>query len=203
MVHQENEVRAPRTPDLVANRTQDCLGRDHSSREPGSQGVPGSQAQQPREVHQARRDRRLATALLPCVALLAMGSCAPVVRYTSELVDDRHGRTWFTRLPSTVGGTLGFAFGVPIDIVSLPVTLVVYRSQPKEARDPLSVFLFPSFVLWKVGTLVGAPFDAVEWAAYRSWQDPAPVTPEEREAIERKWDALEFTEYPVTPLYPR
>jgi hypothetical protein len=51
--------------------------------------------------------------------------------------------------------------------------------------------------------LVGAPFDAVEWAAYRSWQDPAPVTPEEREAIERQWDALEFTEYPVTSIYPR
>lgn len=134
--------------------------------------------------------------------VLLVSSCAPIVRYTSELVDDRHGRTWFTRLPSTVGGATGFAVGVPIDVVALPATFVVYRTQPKETRDPLSVFLFPSFVLWKVGTLLGAPFDAVEWVTYRSWQDPAPVTPEEREAIERKWDELEFSEYPVVPVYP-
>lgn len=134
--------------------------------------------------------------------VLVVSACAPIVRYTSELVDDRHGRTWFTRLPSTIGGATGFVIGVPIDVVSLPATFVVYRTQAKETRDPLSVFLFPSFVLWKVGTLFGAPFDAVEWATYRSWQDAAPVTPEEREAIERKWDELEFTEYPVVPIYP-
>lgn len=134
--------------------------------------------------------------------VLFVSACAPIVRYTSELVDDRHGRTWFTRLPSTIGGATGFVAGVPIDIVSFPATFAVYRSQAKETRDPLSVFLFPSFVLWKVGTLLGAPFDAVEWLAYRSWQDPAPVTPEEREAIERQWDELEFSEYPVVPIYP-
>ena len=129
-------------------------------------------------------------------------ACAPVVRYTNELVDGRHGRTWFTRLPSTIGGTLGFAAGVPVDVVALPVTFVVYRAQPKETRDPLSVFLFPSFVLWKVGALVGAPFDAVEWGLYRAWRPRVPVTQEEREAIERQWDAREFAEYPVTPIYP-
>jgi len=145
--------------------------------------------------------RSLWIRVAPLLVLLA-SSCAPIVRYTSELVDDRHGRTWFTRLPSTVGGAAGFAVGVPIDIVAIPATFVVYRTQPKETRDPLSVFLFPSFVLWKVGTLLGAPFDAAEWVAYRSWQDPAPVTPEEREAIERKWDELEFSEYPVVPIYP-
>ena len=134
--------------------------------------------------------------------LLGLSSCAPLVRYTNELVDDRYGRTWFTRLPSALGGTTGFAVGVPIDVVALPATFIVYRSQPKETRDPLSVFLFPSFVLWKVGTLVGAPFDAVEWAVYRAWRSPAPITPEEREAIERKWDALEFSEYPVRSIYP-
>ena len=135
--------------------------------------------------------------------LIGLGACSPIVRYTSELVDDRHGRTWFTRLPSAVGGTLGFAVGVPIDVVVLPATFVVYQAQPKETRDPLSVFLFPSFVLWKVGALIGAPFDAFEWVAYRSWRDPAPVTPEEREAIEREWDAREFSEYPVRSIYPR
>jgi hypothetical protein len=186
VVYQGNEVRPPRTPDEVGRKQVAGLAPSRRDRRPSG-----------------RRNRLVASALLPCFALLAMGSCAPIVRYTNELVDDRHGRTWFTRLPSTLGGTLGFAAGVPIDVVSLPVTFVVYRSQPKETRDPMSVFLFPSFVLWKVGTLVGAPFDAVEWAAYRSWQDPAPVTPEEREAIERQWDALEFTEYPVTSIYPR
>ena len=146
------------------------------------------------------------TRLPRLVRLLAvlgcLSACAPVVRYTNELVDERHGRTWFTRLPSTVGGTVGFALGVPVDLVALPVTVVVYRTQPKETRDPLSIFLFPSFVLWKVGALVGAPFDAVEWSVYRAWRSSPPVTQDEREAIERKWDAREFTEYPVTPIYP-
>lgn len=143
------------------------------------------------------------SAILPLLCLFGLASCAPIVRYTGELVDDRHGRTWFTRLPSTLGGTLGFAAGVPIDVVSLPVTFVVYRSQPKETRDPLSVFLFPSFVLWKVGILFGAPFDMIEWMTYRSWKNPAPITPEERDAIEREWDAREFNQYPVSPIYPR
>ena len=68
---------------------------------------------------------------------------------------------------------------------------------------PLSVFLFPSFVLWKVGSLLGAPFDAVEWGTWRWWQSPVPMSDEEREAIERTWDErLYYTEYPVTPIYP-
>ena len=172
MVHQGNEVRSARAADKLV-----C----HALRS---------------------RQRRLASALLCWMILLGLGSCAPIVRYTSELVDDRQGRTWFTRLPSAVGGTLGFAAGVPIDIVALPVTFVVYRTQPKETRDPLSVFLFPSFVLWKVGALIGAPFDGVEWATYRSWRSPDQLTQGDRDAIERKWDALEFSEYPVTPIYP-
>ena len=151
----------------------------------------------------SRFSKWLSSAMLPLFCLLGVASCTPIVRYTGELVDDSHGSTWFTRLPSTLGGTLGFAAGVPIDLVSLPVTFVVYRTQPKETRDPLSVFLFPSFVLWKVGTLIGAPFDMVEWMAYRSWQNPAPMTPEERDAIEREWDAREFSQYPVNPIYPR
>jgi hypothetical protein len=125
-----------------------------------------------------------------------------VVQYTDQLVDAQHGRTWFTRLPATIGATTGFTVGVPIDIVVSPLAYVVYASQPRETRDPLSVFLFPSFVLWKAGALLGAPFDLVEWAAWRSWQPDVPITQEEREAIEREWDAREYTEYPVTPLFP-
>ena len=125
-----------------------------------------------------------------------------MVRYTNELVDGEHGRTLFTRLPTALGGTVGFTVGVPADIVALPLTWVVYRTQPKETRDPLSIFLFPSFVLWKVGALIGTPFDVVEWGLWRWWQPTPAVTQEEREAIERQWDAREFTEYPVTPIYP-
>lgn len=140
-------------------------------------------------------------ALAVGLGLAAFAACTPVVRYTNELVDP--SRTWFTRLPSTVGGTTGFALGLPVDVVALPATFALYRSQPKETRDPLSVFLFPSFVLWKVGTLVGAPFDVVEWLAWRSWRGQPAISAEEREAIERKWDAQEFDRYPVTPIYPR
>jgi hypothetical protein len=142
---------------------------------------------------------RPAWLLLP---LLAAGSCTQIVRYTDELVDERYGRTWFTRLPSTVGATAGFAVGLPIDIVVSPAAWVFYRSQPPETRDPISVFLFPSFVLWKAGALLGAPFDLVEWGLWRSWQPDVPITQDERDAIERAWDGREYTEYPVTPFYP-
>ncbi len=142
---------------------------------------------------------RAALLLLP---LLGAGACTQVVRYTDELVDARFGRTWFTRLPATVGGTTGFAVGLPIDVVVLPLSWVIYRSQAKETRDPVSMFLFPSFVLWKAGALLGSPFDLAEWGVWRSWQPVVPITQEEREAIERAWDAREYSEYPVAPIYP-
>lgn len=135
--------------------------------------------------------------------LLSGGSCASVVRYTSDLVSSEQGRTYFTRVPAAFGGTVGFAAGVPIDIAAFPATFVIYRAQPKATRDPLSVFLFPSFVLWKAGILVGAPFDVVEWTLWRCWQATPLITPEQREAIERQWDTKEFSVYPVTPIYPR
>ena len=143
--------------------------------------------------------RRAAWLLLP---VLALGSCTQIVRYTDELVDARYGRTLFTQLPSTVGATAGFALGLPIVIVVSPAAWVFYRSQPPETRDPISVFLFPSFVLWKAGALLGAPFDLVEWGLWRSWQPDVPITQDEREAIERAWDSHEYTEYPLTPFYP-
>lgn len=142
--------------------------------------------------------RLLATA---AAVSLALAACTPVVQYTDELVDERHGRTWFTRLPATIGGTTGFAVGLPIDVVAAPIAWVWYRSQP-EPRDALSAFLFPSFVLWRAGLLLGAPFDFVEWSAWRAWQPEVPITQDERERIERAWDAQEYTEYPVTPIHP-
>lgn len=136
------------------------------------------------------------------VPLLWLGACAPVVHYTDQITDARFGRSWFTRLPATVGGTIGFVLGVPVDILAIPVSTVVYRSQARETRDPLSVFLFPSFALWKACALFGAPFDVVEWVAWRSWQPERTANQEEREAIERVWDKAGWSEYPVRPIYP-
>jgi hypothetical protein len=142
--------------------------------------------------------------VLAAAALAAtLSGCTPVVRYTDALIEGRDGRTWFSRGPATIAGGVGFVVGIPIDVVVLPVAWFVYRSQPEAQRDPVSAFLFPSFVLWKVGALVGAPFDAVEWALWRAWQAPAPLTQQEREAIEQEWDSREsFSEYPVTPIHP-
>lgn len=168
---------------------------------------PGGDGGSPRALAAATGSRglprRLRSPLLAVVGAFALGSCTSIVQYTEEIVDGRHGRTWFTRVPATIGGTAGFAAGVPIDVVALLPAWVFYRSQPKETRDAMSVFLFPSFVLWRAGLLVGAPFDLVEWGLWRSWQPAVPITQEERERIERAWDAKEYTEYPVTPIYPR
>ncbi len=147
--------------------------------------------------------RRFLRRVVGVAALLGAASCSPVVTYTNELVDARFGRTWFTRLPATVGATTGFAVGIPLDVVALPLSYLVYNAQSRETRDALSIFLFPSFVLWKAGALLGTPFDVVELAAWRSWQPDRPRTQEEWDAIERSWDAREYTEYPVDPLYPR
>jgi hypothetical protein len=135
---------------------------------------------------------------------LALTGCTSVVRYTDALIEGRDGRTWFTRAPATIAGGVGFVAGVPIDVLTLVPAWFVYRAQPEAQRDPLSVFLFPSFVLWKVGALVGAPFDLVEWAAWRAWQPRAPLTQQERDAIEQEWDRREaFSEYPVEAIHPR
>ena len=142
------------------------------------------------------------TATLLAGALATTG-CTPVVRYTDALIEGRDGRTWFTRAPATIAGGIGFVVGIPIDVVTLLPAWFVYRAQPEAQRDPVSVFLFPSFVLWKVGVLVGAPFDLVEWAAYRSWQPARVLTQQERESIENEWDSRgNFPEYPVTPIHP-
>lgn len=129
-------------------------------------------------------------------------SCAGVVRYTDQLGDARYGRSWFTRLPAVAGGATGFTVGLPIDVLALPVTGMVYASQPPAERDPTSVFLYPSIVLYKAGTLLGAPFDAIEWAVWRRWQPPRSLTPEELDAIERHWDQQAWPEYPVRAIYP-
>ncbi len=146
---------------------------------------------------------RRGAALLAIAA--ALGGCTPIVRYTDELVSAKSGRTPVTRAPATFGGFIGFVVGIPIDVVAVPITWGVYASQDDATRDPLSIFLFPSFVLWRVGTLIAAPIDILEWGLWRWWQPDQSLTPEERERIERELDEQQqqWTDYPVEWLYPR
>jgi hypothetical protein len=141
--------------------------------------------------------------ILRCAALAVLASCTQLVRYTDDLVDERTGRSFVTRMPANFGAIVGFVAGVPVDILALPVTAVVYASQDELTRDPLSIFLFPSFVLWRVGALLGAPFDLVEWLTWRAWQPPDALTPEERERREAEIDENEWRDYPVQRIYPR
>jgi hypothetical protein len=138
--------------------------------------------------------------LLACALLPA---CSQVVRYTDALTDVRTGRTLFVRLPATFGGFVGFVAGVPVDVVALPVSYPFYLSQPEgESRDAMSMLLFPSFVLMRVGELLAMPFDGVEYAVWRGWTAPAELTPENRARLERKLDQEQWESYPVEPLYP-
>ena len=147
--------------------------------------------------------RARAGALTILAAALALAGCTSVVRYGDGLVDAGTGRSLFTRLPATVGGTAGFVVGLPVDVLVFAPAWVYYQSLPRETRDPVSVFLFSSFVLWKVGVLVGAPFDAVESALWRPRRAATDVSGAQREAIEREWDARgAFPVYPVTPIVP-
>lgn len=138
--------------------------------------------------------------LLACALLPA---CSQVVRYTDALTDARTGRTLFVRLPATFGGIVGFVAGVPIDVLALPASYPYYQLQPEgESRDAMSILLFPSFVLWRVGELLAMPFDGVEYAVWRGWTAPAELTPENRARLERKLDEERWDSYPVEPLYP-
>jgi hypothetical protein len=144
------------------------------------------------------RKRRLVA--LAAASMLA--GCAPLVRYTDALVDASTGRTAVTRMPATFGGILGFAAGIPLDVAALPVTYTVYASQEPGTADVTSIFLFPSFVLWRVGACLGAPFDFVEWACWRVWRGEDSISSEERERRERELDQLDWDDYPVRPIYP-
>ena len=143
--------------------------------------------------------------LLLAVALLSAPSCSQLVQYTDELTDKRTGRTLFVRAPATLGGVVGFVVGIPVDIVALPITYAVYAYQDANepgGTDPLSILLFPSFFLWRAGSLIAAPFDMIEFAVYRAWRSPETLTREEREEIEFYHDDHVLPTYPVTPIYP-
>lgn len=117
------------------------------------------------------------------MAVLLAGPSCILVEYSDALVDESTGRGNLVTQPASIGGIVGFIAGVPLDILALPATYVVYQAQKdedEEGVDPLSTLLFPSFVLWRAGVLiVGIPFDAVEWTFVRAWEKPrAKLQPE-------------------------
>lgn len=136
--------------------------------------------------------------LLP--ALLASGSfgCGVLVEYSDKLVDSNQGRSAFVTKPSTVGGFLGFAAGIPVDLAALPISYVVYSAQKtddEEGVDPASTFLFPSFFLQRTLILAfGTPLDLLEFGFYRVWTRPAleqdSVDLETIESFEKRGDPV-------------
>jgi hypothetical protein len=142
-------------------------------------------------------------------ALLALGaalsSCAQFVQYTDELVDPKTGRPFVVTVPAAAGGFCGFLIGIPATVIALPVTFTVYqvqRDQNEVTADPISTMLFPSFVLWRTGTLVALPLDMLHYMVARAGR-PAP-TPSREEQTEAEYqiDQQTLPRYPVTPIYP-
>lgn len=145
-----------------------------------------------------------------CVAALGLAllsGCADFVRYTDELVEPRTGRSFVVTGPASLGGLVGFVAGLPVDVVALPVTYPIYRSQAAEdpvSADPTSTMLFPSFALSRVGRLVlGAPFDVLEYGVYRAWRSPQGPGREDQEAFEILRDQETLQIYSVEPVLPR
>ena len=142
--------------------------------------------------------------LLP-VLCVALSCCSQVVRYTDEIVDPNTGRKFYVTAPATAGGFVGFVVGIPVDLVALPATWLVYQVQKEQNElkaDPVSTMLFPSFVLWRAGTLVALPIDLVDFTAWRAWRAPETVTREEQEEFEVWVDGQALPEYPVEQVYP-
>jgi hypothetical protein len=137
--------------------------------------------------------------------LLTTGSCAGLVQYTDELRDERTGRSVVVRSTAAAGGAIGLVAGLPVSVAVSPVTYVVYLTEKARSplrADPLSILLFPSFVLWRAGSLIAAPFDVVEWALFRLGADDVTRTAEEQERIELEHDERVLQSYPVEPIYP-
>jgi hypothetical protein len=138
-------------------------------------------------------------------ALVCLGGCAGLLQYTDELTDSSTGRSPIVTTPATITGAAGFTVGLPISLVALPITYGVYTYQQTDnpaTTDPASTMLFPSFVLWRAGTLLATPFDALDYAVIRAWQPERTPTREERETIEARIDEDMLPTYRVRPIYP-
>lgn len=142
--------------------------------------------------------------LAAVASLVLLPACAQLVQYTDEIVDRRTGRSFLVTVPATVGGFAGFVIGIPADFVALPVTLTVYQFQKAQPEaDPVSTLLFPSFALWRAGTLVGTPMDVIDYALLRSWRAEPTATTDEQNEIEYEMDLDTLPSYPVKAVYPK
>jgi hypothetical protein len=93
--------------------------------------------------------------------------------------------------------------GIPADVAFLPVTWTVYQFQKDDVNaDPVSTVLFPSFALWRAGTLLGTPMDVLDYALIRAWRPEPTVTAEEQNEIEYQADLDTLPSYPVEAVYP-
>lgn len=143
--------------------------------------------------------------LLLATSLFLLASCAQFVQYTDEIVDRRTGRDLIVTAPAAAGGFCGFLVGLPVDIVALPVTFLVYtiqKNQNELKADPVSTLLFPSFVLWRTGTLVAIPMDMLHFVFIRAGQPDRTPTEEEQNEIEFDFDLDTLPDYPVEAIYP-
>ncbi len=143
--------------------------------------------------------------LVALAVLTVLPACSQLVRYTDEIVDERTGRSPVVTVPATAGGFVGFVVGLPVDLIALPVTFPIYyiqREQDRVKADPLSTMLFPSFALWRMGTLIAVPFDATEYIVVRAWQPPRTPNAQEQQAIEDGFDRDTLRRYTVEPVYP-
>ena len=152
---------------------------------------------------------RRAAGIVLLATLLTTTACdqlAPIVRYTDELTNEHTGRTPFVRYPAQSFGFLGFIGGIPFDLIALPATYTFYEMNkslpPGQATDSVTIFLFPSFVMWRAAILLAAPLDAVEFAFYRAFLPAKTLNPFEQEDLENRLDRETLPRHPVEPLYP-
>lgn len=151
--------------------------------------------------------RRRLLGVLAGLLLLGSSACAPFVQYSDQLWAGREERSQFVQVPSRVGGGLvGALVGIPSAIVASPFTYGLYLVEKEQAplrADLPSTLGAPAFFFWRLGTVVlGTPFDTVEYAVWRAWQDPPTPTRAEREKIEREIDREHFVSYEVEIIYP-
>jgi len=140
--------------------------------------------------------------LLPPLAGLILASCSSVLSYTEELVDEDTGRTLLVRGPANLGGTVGFVAGLPVSLAAVPVTGTIFLLRPEDEPVDGTLLLFPSFVLWKVGALLATPFDVLEFALWRGWQETPPLSEEQRRRLEARLDRETRPQHPATPVFP-
>lgn len=149
--------------------------------------------------------RRAAAVWLTLFCMMALPACSAFVQYADSLRQSKR-RTPVVRYTAQLGAAIGAVVGLPISVVGLPVSYPVYlvqESQSPETTDPSSTMLFPLVVLAQAGSMLGAPFDLIEYSVYRAWQPEEVLSGSEQEELEQRIDDNTLPRYPVTPIYPK